>query len=125
MKAFLYTLLLAVVAMTASAADLTGKWSGTFNSEGPNGPNESGAFMILKQAGAQITGSAGPNEGEQWPIKNAKLTGATLTGEATNPNGPTYKFTLTLAGDNLKGDVTATTPDGRALKATLAVARVK
>jgi hypothetical protein len=124
MKALFFSLLLAAIAMTAAAADLTGKWSGTFTTQGPDGPRDSEAFMIVKQTGTQITGSAGPNEAEQWPIKNAKLTGNTLTGEAANPAGPVYKFTLVLTGDRLKGDVDATN-GGQTVKAKLDLGRVK
>ena len=125
MKALLCSVLLAALAMTAAAADLTGTWSGTFTSMRPDGPHESGAYLVLKQTGTQLTGTAGPNESDQWAITNGKVEGNKMTGEAQRPQGPLYKFTLILTGERLKGDVTGSQPDGPPLTAKLDVGRVK
>ncbi|HEX6971424.1 MAG TPA: hypothetical protein VF234_04335, partial [Limnochordia bacterium] len=107
--------------MTALAADATGKWSGSF---APEGQNPSGAFVILKQAGTALTGSAGPDEGEQWPLKNGKIVGNKITGEVTSPDGVVYKLDVVLDGDHMKGDVSASR-EGQAIKAKIELTRQK
>jgi hypothetical protein len=121
MKTLVCTLLLSLFALTALAADATGKWTGTF---APEGDNPSGAFVVLKQAGTTLTGSAGPDEGQQWPIKNGKIAGNKITGEVTSPEGMVFKLDLTLDGDKIKGDVNATR-DGQAIKAKIDLTRQK
>jgi hypothetical protein len=122
MRVFVCFLMLAAVAMTAAAADVTGKWSGTFT---PAGGDESSAYVILKQSGTTVTGSGGPSEGEQWPLTNGKIVGNKLTGEVKNPDGVVYKLSLVIEGDKLKGEVDGVTGSGAPMKATLAVTRVK
>jgi opacity protein-like surface antigen len=121
MKTAVCALLLAVFAVAAQAADVSGKWKGTFS---PEGDAPSGTFAILKQAGTSITGSAGPDEQQQWPLTNGKLVGNKLTGDVTSPDGMVFKLDLTLDGDNLKGAVSMT-HEGETMKATLDVTRVK
>ena len=57
-------LLLLALAMTAAAADVTGKWSGTLAMIGADGKPEApnSAYMIVKQSGSTLTGSGGPDE---------------------------------------------------------------
>jgi hypothetical protein len=121
MKIFLSTLLIALFAMTAMAADVTGKWTGTF---APEGQDPSGAFVILKQSGTTLTGSAGPDEEQQWPISNGKIEGNKITGEVTSPEGQVFKLDLTLDGDRIKGDVNSSR-DGQPMKAKVELTRVK
>jgi hypothetical protein len=121
MKTLVCALLTAVFAVTALAADVTGKWSGSF---APEGHDPSNAFMILKQAGTTLTGSAGPDEGEQWPISNGKIDGGKITGDLTAPDGAVYKLDLVLDSEHIKGDVSMTR-EGETRKAKLDVTRVK
>jgi hypothetical protein len=125
-KIALCVLALGVLAFTAAAADVTGKWSGKFAPIGPDGQEHDGsAFVILKQAGTQLTGTAGPDESDQWPMSNGKIQGNKITGEVKDPNGPTYKLDLVLDGEHIKGDITVVAPDGTTQKAKLDVTRVK
>ena len=121
MKAFVCTLLMAVCAMTALAADASGKWSGTF---APEGQTPSAAFVVLKQTGKTLTGSAGPNEGEQWPLSNGKLDGSKLTGDVTSPDGAVYKLDLVLEGEHIKGNITMSR-EGQTRKGTIELTRLK
>jgi len=121
MKTLVCTLAIALFAMTAMAADVTGKWSGSF---APEGQDPSGAFVVLKQSGTTLTGSAGPDEGQQWPLKNGQIQGNKITGEVTSPDGLVFKLDLTIEGDRIKGDVNATR-DGQAMKAKVDLTRVK
>jgi hypothetical protein len=122
MRVFLCVALIVFLAFAAIAADVSGKWSGTLKQE--SGEDDRG-FLVLKQTGSVITGSGGPDEGEQWPLQNGKITGDKVTLEVKSPDDVVYKCELTLAGDSLKGDVVATAPDGRVMKGKLELTRVK
>ena len=121
MKTLGCILLIALFATTALAADATGKWSGTF---APEGQDPSGAFCVLKQSGTALTGTAGPDEGQQWPITNGKIAGNKITGDVNAPEGLVYKMNLVLEGDQIKGEVTVTR-DGQAMKGKLELTRRK
>ena len=121
MKTLACTVLLALCAMTAFAADVTGKWSGTFT---PEGGNQSPALVILKQTGDTITGSAGPDDSQQWPMSNGKIDGTKITCDVTSPDGIVLKIALTLDGDKMKGDA-AMTREGQSMKAVLELTRAK
>ena len=120
MKKLALTLLVLALAWTALAADVSGKWSGSFT---PEGMDAGTAFLILKQSGTTLGGTAGPDESQQWPITNGKVDGNMLTGVATNPDGVTYKFTLTVDGDRIKGNIEVAA-GGQTMKAVLDVKRV-
>ena len=123
MRILLCAFLIAALAFAAAAADATGKWSGTFTQENGDG---GGAILNLKQSGDTVTGTGGPEDGPQWPISEGKVAGnkVTFTVKSADEN-VTYKCDLTLSGDNLKGDVVVTAPDGSTQKATLDMHRVK
>jgi hypothetical protein len=122
MKILVCTLLIAVCAMSALAADASGKWSGTFAPEGQS-PND--AYLILKQSGTSLTGSAGPDESQQWPLSNGKVDGQKITGEVTSPDGILFKVTLVLDGDKLTGEVAATQNGETTMKGKMELARVQ
>ena len=112
-------------AFQAKPVDLTGKWSGTFSrSTG----QQAGAYLELKQKGAELTGTAGPRPEEQLTISKGKVTtvkGVTsVTFEATEPNGNVIKFDLKLVEGRLKGAV-VTEVNGEKREATLDVGRTK
>jgi len=121
MKTLACTLLLALCAFTAFAADATGKWTGTFTTE--EGSPSTG-YAVIKQAGTEITGTAGPSAEEQLPINNGKIDGDKVTFEISHPSGMTLKMSLVLVGDTLKGDVSATR-EGQSMKAKLDLKREK
>ena len=62
-----------LLAASAMASDLTGKWSGTFKVDG--GDHTVPQLFILKQQGKTLSGSGGPNAGEQYPIENGRIDG--------------------------------------------------
>jgi hypothetical protein len=121
MKTLVCALLLAAAAVTAQAADLSGKWKGTF---APAGEEPSSAVVVLKQTGTSLTGSAGPDEEQQWPLTDGKLVGNKLTGTVSSPDGMVFKLDLTVNGDRIKGDVSMTR-EGETIKCTIDVTRVK
>jgi len=126
MRAFLCILVLAAAFAGAAVADtnVTGKWTGTLKATGPDGETKDGtAILMLKQNGTDITGSVGPDEGEQHEITKGKIEGGKITLESAD-GGVTIKFDLALVGDRITGDVNAS-GEGRSMKAKLDVTRAK
>ena len=124
MKALKAVLLSMVLALAASAADVTGTWSGTLKITGPDGQTQDDTIhMILKQDGGKLTGTAGPSAGEQLPIEKGVVEGNKVTMEVPIPNGA-FKFDMAIEGDHLKGDVTMAA-GGQAMKAKMDATRAK
>jgi hypothetical protein len=106
--------------MTLMAADATGKWSGTIvrldsDSDGEAKP----AYMVLKQDGAKLTGTAGPSASEQMEILDGKAEEGRLTFRLEE-NG--MMFDLKQDGDEITGEITRE-HDGQKQKAKLALKR--
>lgn len=101
MKAFVAVILL--VASPTMAADLTGGWSGTFKVNGGDHPVPQ--RLILHQEGKKLTGSAGPDAGEQYPIENGVIEANRVRFELTTGE---WKFAYDLkqvGEDSLEGDL--------------------
>ena len=122
-RIFVCSFLTAAMALIAAAADVTGKWSGSFTPEGGQGGT---AYAVLKQAGTTLTGSAGPSEDQQWPDLKGTINADKVVIEVkSSSDGTVYKCDLVLAGDHLKGDVSAAGGNGQTLKAKMDLTRVK
>jgi len=80
-----------LLAASAMASDLTGKWSGTFKVDG--GDHTVPQLFILKQQGRTLSGSGGPNASEQYPIENGRIDGAEARFELTTGE---WKFAYDL-----------------------------
>ncbi|HXB72067.1 MAG TPA: hypothetical protein VNY05_27775 [Candidatus Acidoferrales bacterium] len=110
--------------MTLSAADISGKWSGTFSGTNATGESrQATAFVVFKQNGTELTGTAGPDEAQQFPITKGKIEGNRITFEVQS-DGPLYKLDLMLDGDHIKGDATVV-EEGQSLKGKVDMTRVK
>ncbi len=119
---FLSPVLAAQSPAPAKAADLTGSWYGTFIiSVNGEQVDEDEAYMTLTQKGTDLTGTAGPNPDQQWPLQNGKVDGAKVTFEV-QADGPMLKFALTLVEGRLKGDASASM-DGQSMTAKVDVGR--
>ena len=116
-----HLLLVALAASSIAAADATGTWTGTLTPAGDNGPRP--AHLVLKQEGDKLTGTAGPDAGEQRPIQNGKAENGTLTFEVVNDE-TVMKFALEQDGDAITGGVTRER-GGEKQAATLSVKRSK
>ena len=124
MKLLTAVLLSLVLALGASAADISGTWSGTMKITGPDGQSQDDTVhMVLKQDGGKLTGTAGPNASEQLPIDKGVVEGNKVTMEVAIPNGA-FKFDMALEGDHLKGDVTMSA-SGQTMKAKMDATRAK
>ena len=115
------SLLLATVLLAAE--DLTGKWSGSFNMTLDGQTREDAVYMVLKQSGAELTGTAGPNVNQQWPILKGKIEVDKVTFEVQTDE-PLIKFDLTLTEGHLKGNAKAE-HQGRSMQAVVDAQRQK
>ncbi len=95
MKHLLISLIL--TSFSLLAADVSGKWSGSW--EAPQRPH----YMVLKQDGENVTGTAGPEAGYQLNISKGKITGDQLTFDVTLENGMAMHFTFKIDGDTCTG----------------------
>jgi hypothetical protein len=98
---------LAPVLSAQTATSFTGRWQGTFTLQRPDGmPADPNAVVFnLEQKGKTLTGTAGP-EDQQWPIDKGVVDAGKATFEVQQPNGPLFKFTLTVVKGRLEGDMT-------------------
>ena len=99
-------LTLLLVTLPLGAIDISGKWTGSFEAQNNEGEKRTEpVFMVLKQEGDKLTGSGGPNEGEQHAFQNGKVEGDKVSFEIALGNGGTIYFNLTVTGDEIKGDM--------------------
>ena len=101
MKLRLMTAAMAILALSLFGADLAGTWKGSMETQ--MGQTD---ITITFQTGATATGKvqAGEYEG---PIEKVKLAGESISFEANIAPG-TLTFEGTVAGDEMKLDVTGT-----------------
>jgi hypothetical protein len=109
-KLFAIALILATVVPSLAAqatASFTGKWEGTFTLQRPDGTQADPrpAVFNLTQKGKELTGTAGPAN-DQWKIDKGVDTAGKATFELQQPNGPLFKFALTIVKGRLQGDMT-------------------
>jgi hypothetical protein len=114
---------------TTLGADVTGKWSGStfsrdrlwpwevsFSTEGASQP----LFVILRQRGDIVEGSAGPDEIRQYPLHNGMIQGDEVRFEvAFDASGPVAQFHLVMSGDQLHGGVSTQGVDLSSVKVSL------
>ena len=109
-RLFSLVFLCAAVAVHAQQ-DISGRWSGSFNTPGPNGTTQHDtAFLILHEKGTAVTGGAGQSEEMQTPLSEGLFRNGTLT-FAIDVRGTTVRFNLKLEGDHLRGTATGLPPD--------------
>ena len=113
MKTLAKTLVAFALVLTAfapvaaqTAASFTGTWEGTFTRVRQDGTeNKQDVVFKLTQKGAELTGTAGPVK-EPWPIAKGVVKAGTATFEVQQPDGPLFKFALTIVKERLQGDMT-------------------
>ena len=116
--------LLFLSAFTLTAAELTGKWTGSFdvtNSEGQTKADS--AYMDLKLDGNVVTGTAGPDESKQMAIKDGKLYGRKLTFNVVMEDGGNITFDLVFDGETITGSALGTGENGEKMSAKLSLKR--
>ena len=90
---------IALLLAVSPASDVTGTWTGSFHVAG--GDHAIPQVILFKQDGNTLTGSAGPDAGEQYPIENGKADGDRVTFELTSGE---WRFTYNLkqSGDRTR-----------------------
>lgn len=109
-RLFVFALVLALFApaiAAQTAASFTGKWEGTFTLQRPDGAEAPPRPVVfnLTQKGGVLTGTAGPPE-EQIKLDKGVVKAGTATFEVKDPDGPLFKFSLTIVKGRLQGDMT-------------------
>ena len=94
-----------VAAQTSTT--FTGKWEGTFKMQRPDGTegDPRPVAFDLTQKGKELTGTAGPPD-KQWKIEKGAVADGKATFEVQQPDGPLFKFALTIVKGRLQGDMT-------------------
>jgi hypothetical protein len=89
-----------------TAASFTGKWEGTFKMQRPDGTegNAQPVVFNLTQKGKVLTGTAGPAD-KQWNIDKGAVNAGKATFEVQQPDGPLFKFSLTIVKGRLQCDM--------------------
>jgi len=93
---------------SARAADdggFAGTWSGSFNIHFADGHAlEDTAWFVLQQSGATVTGTAGPDDQKQGPIREVSTSGNELRFTAETTSGKFLQFVLKRDGDRMSGE---------------------
>lgn len=108
-----------LASLCAAAADYSGKWSGTSPDDKSLGP----VYAVLRQDGASLTGSAGPDDKHQFPITTGKVDGDGLVFEVKT-NGGLLRFELTASAGDLKGTMRIFEDDGHTATANVVLKRI-
>jgi hypothetical protein len=126
MKIFLCLIALCALGLAARAeTDVTGKWTGTLTISGPDGGGEpSSALLLLKQSGSEITGTVGPNDGEQFPVKKGTIAGSKITLEIEPHENQSVTVELVVTGEKMTGELSMSR-DGEKRTGKIEVARAK
>jgi hypothetical protein len=93
-------------AAAQTAASFTGKWEGTFKLQRPDGTESDPRPVVftLTQKAKELAGTAGPPD-QQWTIEKGAVDAGKATFQVQQPNGPLFKFTLTIVKGRLQGDM--------------------
>jgi hypothetical protein len=99
-------LALAPAVAAQTAASFTGKWEGSFRMQRSDGleGNPSPVVFNLTQKGKVLTGTAGPAD-KQWTVEKGAVNSGKATFEVQQPDGPLFRFTLTIVEGRLQGDM--------------------
>ncbi len=112
MKKVLAFLILPCLALVMSAADISGKWSGTIDVEDAGSSTD--VQVELVQKGGAVSGKIGrAGGGDEGEIRNGKVDGEkvsfeVVSGQTSSP----FRFTLTLVNDHLEGEMKGSLDQG-------------
>jgi hypothetical protein len=114
----------AIAAQTS--ASFAGKWEGTMKMQRPDGTegNPNAAQFNLTQKGKELTGTAGPPD-QQRPIEKGIVADGKASFQVQPPDGPLYKFTLTIVKGRLQGEMTGERDGVVRGRATIDAAKAK
>jgi hypothetical protein len=89
-----------------TSASFAGKWEGTFKMQRPDGTEGDAQPIVfnLTQKGKELTGTAGPGD-KQWEVAKGTVAAGKATFEVQQPDGPLFKFTLSVVKGRLQGEM--------------------
>ena len=103
--AFILVAALAPSAAAQTTGGFTGKWEGTFTRQASDGTENSQPVVFnLTQKGKALTGTAGPAD-RQWKVEKGAVNAGKATFEVQQPDGPLFKFTLSIVKGRLQGEM--------------------
>ena len=84
----IFVLFMVLMAPFVSAADVSGKWSGSLEFKPPDGQSQIvPAYAEFKQKGDSVTGAVWKDAEDQFRIQKGKIDGNRITFEFTAPEG--------------------------------------
>lgn len=116
---------LLLLAGAMHAGDVTGTWSGQVAMTRGSETKAEPAHLVLKQAGAEVTGTVGPNAERQHRITKGTAEGDDINIEAVIEGENKIVMRLKLDGDKLTGDLKAVGPTAPQLTGKLNVSKEK
>lgn len=107
----IFAFALAIASFSAPAAAQTsapfdGKWEGTYTLQRPDGTAAEPRAIVfnITQKGKDLTGTAGPADGQE-KIEKGAIADGKGTFQVQVPNGPLFKFSLSIVKGRLQGDM--------------------
>ena len=116
--------LLAFVALI-HAADVTGTWSGSMAMTKGDETKDDTAYLVLKQTGAEISGTIGPNTEKRLTITKGSAEGNNVYIEAIVEGDNKLVLRLKLDGDKLVGDLKAEGPTAPPISGKMSLTKEK
>jgi hypothetical protein len=115
-----------LLALTASAANPAGKWSGIIEIDDSGGKIETPVELYLEQKAGTLSGKIGrSNNPESVEIRNAKVEGDKLTFDSSSTEaGAPMTFSLTIHGERMQGEMRGVA-QGNEIVAKVSFSRVK
>ena len=115
-------------AIAFQVPSVTGTWAGKLVTTHDGQTHEDYLHAAIKQNGAALTGTAGPDADHQYPIARGKVTtekDVTTVAFEVIVNGVHSAFTLKLADGQLKGEARSEEEDGSKHLATVELKPVR
>jgi hypothetical protein len=90
-----------------AAADVTGTWTGSLSFKREDGSEGSDtAYLVLKQEGSAVTGTAGGNPGDQHAVSDGKVEGDQFTFRIVRERGEMQiSLKVSPSGREMTGEV--------------------
>ena len=125
-KVLNWILPITLLALTASAANLAGKWSGIIEIDDSGGKIETPVELYLEQKAGTLSGKIGrSNNPESVEIRNAKVDGDKLTFDSSSTEASaSMTFSLTIQGERMQGEMRGVA-QGNEIVAKVTFSRVK
>jgi hypothetical protein len=100
--------------LTLSAAEVSGKWTGSIQVKTSSGEMMTVPLMAeLHQKGQKLVGTVGRYATEKQAVQNGKVEGTKVSFEVTSADsGIPFKFALTLNDTHLDGEMKGQLEDG-------------